>query len=435
MYNTKESFVFYYRRKDCSSKEDIWHRRYGHLGVKSLQKLARGNLIEEFDYNTSNDISFCEPCLKGKHRRSQFPTCSENKSKPLELVHSDACGKLSSKSLGGAEYFVTFIDDKTRYVWVYVIKRKSDVFNRFCEWKIEAEKSLGQSVKILRTDNGGEFTSDEYEKYLKKEGVKHELTMPKCPEQNRVADIFNRTLVEMVRSMLADSELPKSFWAEALATAAYLRNQSLTKSVEGKTPYEAMYGEKPKVGHLRVFGCTVYAHIPKDERRKLDAKARKCIFLGYSNNRKGYRLYDQSIRRVIHSQDVRFNESVCGVEKESTTDATVDDPPVVIHTTSDESKSLADDPSEETVEKEGSNNEEIIEENCTEPGGGSTEPTFIRSQRVTRRPNFYDELVNTARTVSEPTTMEGAMSCSEKVNWKEAMKAEFQSLHVNQVWI
>ena len=422
------------KKKDSSSKEDLWHRRYGHLGVKSLQKLSRGNLVEEFDYNASNDISFCEPCLKGKHRRSQFPMHSEKKSQPLELVHSDVCGKLSSKSLGGAEYFVTFIDDNTRYVWVYVIKRKSDVFKRFCEWKIEVEKSLGQSVKVLHTDNGGEFTSDEFEKYLKKEGIKHELTIPKCPEQNGVAERFNRTLVEMVRSMLADSELPKSFWAEALATAAYLRNRSPTKSVEGKTPYEALYGEKPKVGHLRVFGCTAYPHIPKDERRKLDAKTRKCIFLGYSSNRKGYRLYDQCIRRVIHSRDVRFNESTCGVEKESMTDASVEDPQVEIDATSDESQSSADDLSEEKIKKHGANDEESTEENCSEPEGGRTEPTVRRSQRETRRPNFYGELVNTARTVSEPTTVEEAMSCSENKNWQEAMEAEFQSLSTNQVW-
>ena len=118
------------------------------------------------------------------------------------------------------------------------------------------EKSLGQSVKILRTDNGGEFTSDEFEKYLKKEGIKHQLTIPKCPEQNGIAERLNRTLVEMMRSMLADSELLKSFWAEALATAVYLQNRSPTKPVEGKTPYEVIYGEKPKVENLRVFGCT-----------------------------------------------------------------------------------------------------------------------------------------------------------------------------------
>ena len=199
---------------------------------------------------------------------------------------------------------------KTRYVWAYAVNRKSDVFQKFCEWKIEVEKSLGQSVKILRTDNGGEFTSDEFENYLKREGIKHELTIPKCPEQNGVAERFNRTLVEMVRSVLADSELPKSFWAEALATAVYLRNRCPTKSVEGKTPYEEIYGEKPKVGHLRVFGCATYALIPKDECQKLDAKARKCIFLGYSNNSKGYQLgvkqYGSSLYCILPSSILQY---------------------------------------------------------------------------------------------------------------------------------
>ena len=202
---------------------------------------------------------------------------------------------------------------------MYVIKQKSDVFEQFCEWKAEVEKLLGRSLKTLRTDNGGEFTSKEFEKYLRKEGIKHELTIPKCPEQNGVAERLNRTLMEMVRSMLADSELPKSFWAEALSTAVYLHNRSPTKAVEGKTPYEAIYAEKPKVGHLRVFGCAAYLHISKDERRKLNAKAQKCIFLGYSINRKGYRLYDQRNCKVIHSCVVKFNEFVRGVEKETST--------------------------------------------------------------------------------------------------------------------
>ena len=183
-----------------------------------------------------------------------------------------------------------------------MIKKKCDVFKRFCEWKLEVEKSLGRSVKIFCTDNGGEFTSGKLENYLKKEGIKHELTIPKCLEQNGVAERFNKTLVEMVRSMLADSELPKSFWAKALVTAIYLRNRSPTKFVEGKTPFEVMHEKKAKSRTLeRVFGCTAYSHIPKDERYKLDIKVCKHIFLGYSTNRKGYQLYDQSIRSVIHS--------------------------------------------------------------------------------------------------------------------------------------
>ena len=345
-------------------------------------------------------------------------------SEPLELVHSDVCGKISSKSLSGAEYFVTFIDNKTRYIWVYVIKKKSDVFKCFCEWKTEVEKSLGRSVKTLRTDNGGKYTSTEFEEYLKKEGIRHELTIPKCPEQNGVTERLNRTLVEMVRSMLADSQLPKSFWAEALATATYLRNRSPTIAVKGKTPYEAICGEKPKVRHLRVFGCTAYSHIPKDERQKLDAKARKCIFLGYSSNRKGYRLYDQSSRKVIHSRDVKFNELVCGVEKESSADTPAEKPRVVI-----ESRSSIDDSSNEEVEEQRVNSEE----SDTEPEE-RTESTVRRSQRETKKPDYYGIWINNASDVSEPNTVEEALRCSQKENWKEAMGAEFQSLQANQVW-
>ena len=290
-------------------------------------------------------------------------------------------GKLSTKSLGGAEYFVTLTDDETRYVWVYVIKKKSDVFREFSEWKTEAEKSLGKSVKTLHTDNGGEFTLAEFEEYLRKEGIKHELTIPNCPEQNGVAERLNRTLVEMVRSMLADSELPKSFWAEALATATYLRNRSPTKAVEGKTPYEALYGMKPKVQHLRVFGCIAYSHVPKHERLKLHDKARKCIFLGYPMNRKGYQLYNLSSSRVIHSRDVRFNELICGVEKESSSNA--ENPPVVIDSIESSSSGDFSSSREEVEEHKADSEKSSIEPEM------STAPTVRRSQRETRRPDYY----------------------------------------------
>ena len=125
---------------------------------------------------------------------------------------------------------------------------------------------------------------------------------------------MNRTLVETTRSMLGYSKLPPKFWAEALSTAVYLRNRNPTKAVEGMTPFEAWVGEKPNVGHLRTFGCVVYAHVAKDERNKLDTKARKCIFMGYSTDTKGYRLYDPKCVKVF-SRDVVFNEKQHGIEK------------------------------------------------------------------------------------------------------------------------
>ena len=232
------------------------------------------------------------------------------------------CGKIGTQSLGGGEYFVTFVDDHTRHVWVYILKHKGEVFQRFQEWKALVEKSSGRKVKALRSDNGGEYTSTEFNSYLIKEGIKHELTTPHTPEQNGVAKRLNRTLVESMRTMLADSRLPHRFWAEALSTAVYLRNRSPINALEGITPCEAWSGAKPDVSTLRIFGCSAYAHVPKVERRKLDSKTRKCVFLGYGTDQKGYRLYDLQCMRIIHSRGVVFDEtSMPGIQKERETSA------------------------------------------------------------------------------------------------------------------
>ena len=170
------------------SKENLWHRRFGHLGKRSLKK---GMLVKGFDYDASKEIDFCESCVSGKSHRSSFPKPGrERAEEPLGLVHSDLCGMISSPSLSHAEYFVVFIDDKTHYVWIYVVKDKHEVFQKFMEWKSLVEKSSGYEVKKLRTDIGGEYTSIEFESYLKKEGI-YQYTVPKTPEQNGVAERMN----------------------------------------------------------------------------------------------------------------------------------------------------------------------------------------------------------------------------------------------------
>ena len=280
----------------------IWHRRYGHLGVKGLDKLATRKQVDGFDYKRTNELNFCEPCAEGKHHRSKSPTVGGKRAKEiLELVHSDVCGKLEVKSLSRYQYFETFIDDKSRYAW-------SEVFTKFLEWKAMVEKASGKVVKTLQSENGGEDTSKEFADCLKSQGIRHEYTIRKTSEQNGVAERMNRILVEMVRSMLSDSSLVKTFWAEALSTAAYIRNRSPIAAVEEMTPYEAKHGERPNVQYFKVFGCDANVHVQKDERGKLDSKAQKCIFLGWGTTTKGYRLYDDKNCKILYSRDVLFNE-------------------------------------------------------------------------------------------------------------------------------
>ncbi len=267
-----------------SSKEQLWHRRYGHLGTQNMRKLVNQDMVTGLDCKMNKDVGVCEPCAEGKQHRAKFPKGEAKRSDiVLGLIHSDVCGKISTESLGGAKYFLTFIDDKSRHTWVYVLKQKSEVFQKFIEWKAMVEKSTGQKMQVLRTDNGGEYTSDEFRRYLRGEGIKHELTVPKTPQQNGVAERTNRTIVETARCMLMEAKLPRKFWAEAVSTAVYLRNRSPTNAVEGMTPQESLTGEKPKVDNLRVFGRLAFAHVPDDERRKFDSKSRRCILLGYWN--------------------------------------------------------------------------------------------------------------------------------------------------------
>ena len=365
------------------------------------------------NFNVSKEISFCESCTEGKHHRSQFPTSGAKRSEEvLGLVHTDVCGKINVKSLSGGEYFLTFIDDKTRYVWVYILKRKDQVFEKFREWKALVENSIGQKLKALRSDNGGEYTSIEFEKYLKTEGVRHELTVPKTPEQNGVSERMNRTLVESVRSMLSDAKLPHSYWAEALSTAAYVRNRSPTKAVQDMTPFEALTGEKPDVKHLRAFGCTAYAHVAKDERHKLDSKTRKCIFLGYGTETKGYRLYEPKRAKVFYSRDVVFNESSRHeVERE------------------------LDNQEESHVEldyEDGEDNEDVTIENEVPV----QDQVPRRSTRERRRPEYYVERASSATSNSwnEPANLQEALASDDKEKWKEATVKEMESLNTNDVW-
>ena len=407
-------------RAEVQRKKNVWHRRFGHLGTRSLQQLARDKMVDGLDFDPSVEADFCESCVEGKHHRSPFPTSVNNTKRPLELIHSDVCGKIGTPSLSGAEYFLTFIDDYTHYTWVYILKRKDQVFERFCEWKALVEKRTGQKMMAFRTDNGGEYTSSEFKAYLAKEGIRHELTVPKTPEQNGVSERMNRTLVESVRSMLSDSRLPRRFWAEALSTAVFLRNRSPTKCLHGITPFEAWTGEKPNVSLLRIFGCVAFAHVPKDERQKLDSKSRKCIFLGYGSETKGYRLYDSCRARVFHSRDVVFNELCTEVQKETSNQ--------------EESKHVEIEcENQGESDESGSSDSESESESTVEP---ASEPTVRRSERDRQCPNRYGNWVASiaADQLSDPSSLDEVLSSPDKAKWQNSMKKEIDSLRSNDVW-
>jgi len=267
-------------------------------------------LVIGFPHNLhfSEKSSLCEACILGKHSRKNFPCSISKSAKTLELIHSDIWGPSQVNSNGGNRYFITFIDDYSRKVWVYILKQKSDALETFIKFKRVVELESQSKIKILRTDGGGEYMSKRFNSFCETEGIQHQSTVPHTPQQNGISERKNRVLVELARSMLTHMSVPKSFWAEAVSTAAYILNRIPSKSIGNSTPDEKYYNHKPLVSHLRVFGCRCYVHIPKETRQKLDDKSRKCVFIGYSSEKKGYKCWDPISGKVIFSRDVIFSE-------------------------------------------------------------------------------------------------------------------------------
>ena len=210
-------------------------------------------------------------------------------------------------SLGGSRYFATYLDDFSKVSVVQPIARKSDVAAMTRDVLAQLERLSGCLVGTVRTDGGGEYISYALEAYFTAKGIRHQLTVRYTPQQNGKAERLNRTLMERVRAMLADSQMEKQLWAEALVTANYIRNRSPAAGA-AKTPWELFHGRKPDVSQLRAFGATAYIQVPDQLRRKLDSKAQRGVMIGYAVNTKGYRVLmpDGQIRI---SRDVIFDES------------------------------------------------------------------------------------------------------------------------------
>ena len=299
--------------------KDIWHCRFGHLNGTDVDKLVKSNMVVGMKMAAGKsgdaDTEKCEGCALGKMAKTSFPKKSLNRArKPLEIVHTDLCGPMQVPSHGGSRYVLTFTDDYSRYTTVYFLQYKSDTLNKFKDYISLMENTSGHKVrklniKTLRSDNGGEYTSNEFERFCADKGISREFSNPHCPEQNGVAERFNRTMIESARSMLYHAKLPLKFWAEAVQTAVYLRNRSPTVAVQHKTPYECWHNSKPDVSNMKVFGSMCYVHIPETERQKLDAKSYKAIFVGYPDGTKGYKVYNLSNNKFARTRNVVFEEN------------------------------------------------------------------------------------------------------------------------------
>ena len=292
-------------RMTSSAPLMVWHRRYGHIAPSTILNLAAKDSVRGLLLN-DKQIDDCEACIMTKTTRSPFKAVSTPAPRTLHRVFMDL-GFVDEKDEEARSVYLAIVDQHSTARWTFPLpsKQADEILPLFHEWRLSAEKLAGARLVHVRSDNGGEFVNAKFKKYFADHGILHETTAPYTPEQNGQVERLNGSLMALVKAMLQDSGLAKSFWSRALAVATYIGNRTPNARLEGKTPIEIVTGHKPSVGHLRPFGSVAFAHIDKSQRSKLDPSAKKGILVGYSGDY-NYLVWFADDKRTITTRHATF---------------------------------------------------------------------------------------------------------------------------------
>ena len=286
---------------------DFWHRRLGHTSYRNLLKLG---LIPRRDKRTS--LQSCDACALEKQTRLPYHKYEHKAPRRLWRVHSDMSGEQQPDIGEGFKYFITFIDDYSRYCWVYFTKRKDAATIRsiYEQWQRDAVNKANKPVSFLMTDGGGEYQA-EMANILNDSGTTHLKSPPYTPESNGLAERQNRTLKDTARTIMKQANMPSSFWPKAVKAACDIRNCLPHSSLKGiRSPHRAFFKQEPSLERFKIFGSIVYAHVPKERRPKQSTWNDRAVLgaiVGYPSDTT-YEFYDFSKRQFMTTHDLTIRE-------------------------------------------------------------------------------------------------------------------------------
>ena len=403
--------------QDITQSLDIWHRRLGHASEGRIRSMARYGTVNGMVLKGPDPTGRCEACIFGKLTFKVSPQRNDRAEQVFEILHSDIIF-MPDSSFGGAKYGLSFIDEHSGYAWFYAIRDKSSdtVVNKFKETVALIETQHTGSVKGLHSDNGGEYVNSAMQSFLEERGMVHYTIAPHRHEMNGMAERFNRSLADGIRSMLAESKLPSSYWAEAAYYWVYCRNRlSLAFLQDDQSPYQLVFGKKPDIAHLRIFGCTAYVRIPDVNRSKLEPKSEKGVFVGVYDDA-AYRIYGLD-GTIIKSKDVVFEE-VPGKRLGNISESTIaSSPPASEHTDSSDSRPTTPEPRRSSRIPKPSARLLAHQEYVRNEFAGSTQPRkFVAGIQVPR--NYHE-----------------AMASDQASEWGAAAAYEFGKFMEHKVWV
>ncbi|KAL5823734.1 hypothetical protein ACOSQ4_021634 [Xanthoceras sorbifolium] len=452
--------------KRCVIDEDsstLWHRRLGHISIERIKRLVKDGVLSTLNFT---NFETCVDCIKGKQTNKSKKGANRS-SDILEIIHTDIC--CPDMDSYGQKYFISFIDDYSRYMYLYLLHNKNEVLNAFKIFKAEVEKQCGKQIKIVRSDRGGEYYGRYTEsgqapglfvRFLQENGIVAQYTMPGSPDQNGVAERRNRTLLDMVRSMLSSSNLPKSLWTEALKTAVYILNRVPTKAVP-KTPFELWKGWKPSLRHMRIWGCPSEVRIYNPQEKKLDPRTISGYFIGYAERSKGYRFYCPSHNtRIVESRNAKFLEYdlisgsdqirniISEIDHSVSQPSTSGDRLVIVYNAPQvqtgveqpiiEVPQVVDNiPVDHVIQEFPETSERQVGPHIFQENISTTLRRSTRTKRSAIPSDYVVYLQESDYNVgaeNDPESFSQAMSCKESKLWYNAMIDEMSSMKSNKVW-
>lgn len=478
---TIKNELFKFSNQVCEVKEiknkkaciHHFHRIFGHRNMESIKRMINEKVVTGIELIPCKDCELqCKVCIESKMTRKSFTKNNQISTKKIfDLVHTDVCGPMQTLTQSNKKYMLTFIDDFSRYTKVYLLNNKAEVKNKLMDFVNLVKNQFDTKPKKFNSDRGGEYLNHELQAYFNSEGIEFKFTSPYTPQLNGIAERKNRSLIEMVRCMINDANLPKSFWGEAVMRANYLQNRMIT-SATNKTPYEFLYKKRPQVKDIEIFGSKCYVKIPNEKRRKLEQSSKEMIFLGNDiNNSNIYRCYDKENNKIVISRDVTFenslesnhyetefifkNKNENGSESIHKKHVSFDPEP------SPESHSQSQNNSEAFSETGGEQSTQNTESDSdhqsttqnpdSESEHSSTPPIQRISTRINKGnpPNRYgydqnlqinsnsDDIINMLLlcSITEPKNISDVENSEHKIEWTKAMKEEMDSLDKNETWV
>jgi hypothetical protein len=409
--------------------KEKWHRTLGHVNFNYLNTLCKNKLLDGIPEELESEYMKCKICIENKMNNRPFENNRSKAQNILEIVHTDLNGPHGTTGLNGEKYFLTFIDDYSKVGKVYTIKSKDQVYDCFVGYINEIENLTGKTIKKLRCDNGKEYLNTNIYRLAREKGISINACPPYVHELNGTAERYNRSIMDISRCLLAEAKVHRKFWPEIVCAAAYLKNRTLANTKEKKTPYEILFGKKPSIKYLRLYGSRVFVRKPEQKRNsKWDRKAELGILLGY--NEVGYRVLVNNRIIVARHIDILEEDVKCiGLENDEN---------------DNDSRNMNSRDSEmqnEIIRNETEEKSETTNENACKGIEQEKALELRRSNRERKLPCRFDDsyIYNNYIYVNyccadSPNSFEEAMNSNESECWKEAMNKEMESLYKSSTW-